>query len=290
MANESISVLKSKEYSPPRPGWTRTYKLLGLRIDEVTGKLVCPNSRKISNKFLVNDKKGDQDNVKSFVYVSHQDPSVSSDSIPASQRGKIVFLHNAMGRIHISGDNPEQFEMDKALFFHQQNKSNVGKPWHIKPKSGLYVFELVDPKAKAVVNINQVERRNDSENIIKEMKVPVMRDTYELLFKQDSEGFSEKEIRSHLYDYVQKDDNAQNFLVLSQSEQMKNKVIVRNAIEQKFIEASIGGTSYVWSKGKELICNKLPRISLQDSLLKFLVTDDGKDIFKTLKDLTEAKN
>lgn len=291
MANESISILKdSKVYSPPKPGSVRTYQLLGLRMDPDTKSLVCPQSKKIPNKFLINDKKGQIDNVKSYVFVSHQDPSVSSNSIPASQRGKIFFTRAAQGKIHISGDNPEQFELDKALFFHQANKSNIKKPWHIKPKGGEYKFEMIDKNAIAEVNVENIERRNDSENVIKDMKVASLRDTYELLFKQDSEGLTQKEVRSALYQYVQKDDHAQNFLTLSQSEQMKAKVVIRQAMEQKIIKVSVEGTSFVWVKGGELICAKLARKSIQDSLLIFLVTDDGKDIFKTLKDLTEAKD
>ena len=288
MANESISILK--EYNPPRPGKTRVYRLLGIRIDPETKQFVCPQSRKVANKFLLNDKKNGKDGVKSFVYVSHQDPTVSSDSIPASQRGRIVFTRAAMGEIRISGNNPEEFELDKALHFHQQNISNVGKPWHIRPRTGEYLFEWVDKKAIASVNIHNVERRNDSENIIKAMKVASLRDTFELLFKQDSEGFSSEEVRSKLYNYVQVDEQAKNFLVLSQSEQMKAKFVIRNAVDQKFIKQSVEGTSWVWVKGGELICNKLPRKSLLDSLLIFLVTNDGKDVFKTLNDLTEASN
>lgn len=286
MANESISILK--DYKPPRPGRSRVYRLLGLRIDSITKGFVCPQSSTIANKFLINDKKNGRDEVKSFVFVSHQDPSVSSNSIPTSQRGKIKFTRAALGEIRISGDNPENFELDKALFFHQQNISNIGKDWHIKPRSRKYVFELIDHKAIASINIKSVERRNDSENVIKEMKIAMLRDTFEMLFKQDSEGFSVEEVRSQLYNYVQKDDQASNFLTLSQSEQMKAKVIIRNAVEGNIIKKSTEGTSWRWTKGGELICNKLPRKSVLDSLLIFLVTDDGKDVYKTLKDLTEA--
>ncbi len=288
MANESISVLK--DYSPPRKGKSRIYRLLGVRIDPDTGTFVCPNTRRLPNKFLINDRKNQRDNVKSFVYVSHQDPSISSNSIPASQRGKIVFLKAAMGEIRISGNNPEEFELDKALFFHQQNISNIDKSWHIKPRTREYLFELVDKGAIADVNIKEIERRNDSENVIKNMKIAILRDTYEMLFKQDSEGIDQKEVRSALYNYVQNDEQAKNFLILSQSEQMKAKVVIRNAIDKKIISESIELTSWMWVKGKETICAKLPRKSNLDSLLIYLVTDEGKDVLKTLKDLTEAKN
>lgn len=282
MANEAISVLK--EFKPLERGRSRTYQLLGLRIDPENKSFICPQSRRIANKFLINDK---GNNVKSYLFVSNHAPTLNGSSLPANQLGKIVFTKEAAGKIIISGDKPEDRELDKALFFHQANKSNIDKSWHVRPRAGQYVFELLDPKTKAEFDNKNFERRNTCENIINEMKVALMRDTYEMLFKQDSEGFDSPVIRNKLYEYVQKDANAQNFIVLNESEQMKAKVIIREAYDKKFIMKD--DTRVRWVNGKELICAKLPRKNMDQSLLIFLVTDDGKDILKTLKDLTEAK-
>ena len=281
MANEGISVLS--EFKPLPPRKTRTYQLLGLRIDPISKGFVCPQSRRIANKFLVQDKKI----VKSFVFVSNHAPTTHGSSLPANQLGSIVFTTEGAGKIIISGDKPEDMELDKALFFHQQNKSNIDKPWHVRPRTGEYIFELLDPKAKAEFNNKNFERRNTCENIIADMKVAMLRDTYEVIFKQDSEGFDSPVVKTKLYEYVQEDANAQNFLILNESEQMKAKVIIRDAYDKKFIMKD--DKSVRWVQGKELICAKLPRKNIDQTLLMFLVTDDGKDILKTLKDLTEAK-
>lgn len=286
MANEAISVIQD-EFKPLPRGRVRTYELLGLRMDPESKGFVCPQSRRIANKFLVNDKKGVKDNVKSFVFVSNHAPTIESGSLTANQLGGIVFTREGRGRIIISGDKPENIELDKALFFHQQNISNIDKPWHVRPRTGQYVFRLLDPKAKAEFDNKNFERRNTCENIISDMKVALMRDTYEMLFKQDSEGFDSPVVRNKLYKYVQEDANAQNFLVLNSSEQMKAKVIIRDAYDKKFIMKD--DKTVRWVNGKELICQKLPRKNMDQSFLIFLVTDDGKDVLKTLKDLTEAK-
>jgi len=282
MANESIQVIQ-KEFTPLRPGRVRTYQLLGLRIDPENKAFICPQSRRIANKFLIKDK----GTVKSFMLVSNHAPTLNGGSLSANQLGKIVFTKEGLGKIIISGDKPEDMELDKALFFHQQNKSNTDKPWHVRPKGGQYVFELLDPKAKAEFNNKNFERRNTCENIIADMKVAIMRDTYEMIKKQDSEGIDSAVVRNQLYEYVQEDSGAQHFLILNASEQMKAKVIFREALDKKFIKKD--DTSVRWVNGKELICNKLPRKSIDQSFLIFLVTDDGKDVLKTLKDLTEAK-
>lgn len=281
MANEGISVLK--EFNPLPSGRVRTYQLLGLRIDPISKGFVCPQSRRIANKFLVKDKNA----VKSYVFGGSHAPTTAGSSLAPNQLGKIVFTREGSGKIIISGDKPEDMELDKALFFHQQNKSNIDKAWHVRPKTGQYVFELLDPKAKANFDNKNFERRNTCENIIAEMKVALMRDTYEMIFKQDSEGFDSPVVKNKLYEYVQEDANAQNFIVLNESEQMKSKVIIREAYDKKFITKD--DRTVRWVEGKELICQKLPRKNIDQSFLIFLVTDDGKDILKTLKELTEAK-
>lgn len=281
MANEGISVLN--EFKPLTPGRNRTYQLLGLRIDKDNKAFVCPQSRRIANKFLVNDKKG----VKSYVFGANHAPTTTGSSLAPHQLGKIVFTREGRGNIIISGDKPEDMELDKALFFHQQNISNIDKPWHVRPKTGQYVFRLLDPKAKAEFANKNFERRNTCENIIGDMKVALQRDTYEVLFKQDCTGIDSPIVENALYEYVQKDAQAQNFLILNESEQMKAKVIIRDAYDKKLITKD--DSSVRWVNGKELICAKIARKNIDQSLLLFLITDDGKDVLKTLKDLTKAK-
>ena len=282
MANESIQVV-SKEFKPLLSGKSRTYQLMGLRMDPHSKGFVCPQSRRIANKFLVKDGKA----VKSFMFVSNHAPTTISGSMPANQLGSIVFTREGRGNIIISGDKPEDMELDRALFFHQQNISNIDKHWHVRPKAGQYVFRLLDPKAKAEADNKDFERRNTCENIISDMKVALQRDTYEVLFKQDATGIDSPIVKAALYKYVQKDAQAQNFLILNESEQMKAKVIIRDAYDKKFITKD--DRAVRWVQGKEVICQKLPRKNIDQSLLVFLVTDDGKDILKTLKSMTEAK-
>ncbi len=282
MANESIQVV-SKEFKPLLPGKNRTYQLIGLRMDPLSKGFVCPQSRRIANRFLVKDGKA----VKSFMFVSNHAPTASSGSVPAHQLGAIVFTREGRGNIIISGDKPEDMELDRALFFHQQNISNIDKSWHVRPKTGQYVFRLLDPKAKAEASNKNYERRNTCENIINDMKVALMRDTYEMLFKEDCTGIDSPIVKTRLYKYVQEDTQAQNFLALNESEQMKAKVIIREAYDKKFITKD--DSSVRWVKGKELICARVARKSIDQSLLLFLITDDGKDILKILKELTEAK-
>ena len=281
MANESISVLN--EFKPLPLGRNRTYQLLGLRMDPLSKGFVCPQSRRIANKFLIKDKKI----VKSYVFAGSHAPTMSGGSLAANQLGSIVFTREGRGEIIISGDKPEDMELDKALFFHQQNLSNIDKPWHVRPKGGQFVFKLLDPKAKAEASNKNFERRNTCENIISEMKVALQKDTYEVIFKQDATGIDSPIVKAELYKYVQEDANAQNFLILNESEQMKAKVVIREAYDKKFITKD--DSSVRWVDGKELICAKLPRKNIDQSFLVFLVTDDGKDILKTLKDLTGAK-
>jgi hypothetical protein len=264
MANESISVVE-KNYKPPKQGERRIYKLLDIGIDPDTKGFRCPNTRKISNKFLVNDG----GTVKSYVFVKHQDPSTRSDSVPDNQKGKIVFAAASGGIISIHGDRPDMFELDKALYFHQQNITNKGESWHVHPRGG-YVFERVDKAKKATQNVETIERRINAEQLIYTFDAKDISDLYEVIFKSNSEGLTEDEIRGELYDYVQNDDNAKALLILKDEKALKIKKIIR-------------------TKGNELICTKLPRKTIDQSLMMYLVTDEGAEVLKTLKDLTEAK-
>jgi len=286
VANESISVISNqKVYSPPGKGENRIYRSLYAGIDPETGFFRCPNNQHIANEFLVNDK----GTVKSFVYVPFETPSRRSDSIPASQKGKIVFTRSGRGEIIIHGDRPDEFNLDKALFFHQQNKSNIGKPWHVRPRTGEYTFELVDFRKKAEDNVEQIERETECRNLILGMKVPIARDTYEMIFNASHEGLTEKQVKSALYKYVENPDNAKAFLILNDSEQLEMKKIIRLCYEKGIIEDANNGNGVVWSKGKTPICAKLPKRSLIHSLMTYLVTDEGREVKKTLKELSEAE-
>jgi len=285
MANESIGVLKDKKYSFPKKGQVRIYRLLGLHKDSVNGNFVCPQTRTIPNKFLLNDT----GTPKSYVYVSHQDPSIQSNNVPVSQRGKIVFTREARGEIIINGERMDHKLLDEALFFHQQNLSNAEKDWHIKPRTGEYLFELVDYRKKAEVNVHEIERNNDCNSIIKAMTVANSRDTYEMVFKMQSEGLTHSEVKSALYKHVAVAENAKAFIILDKSEQMAIKKIINLAYDGKIIEKAANGTGVVWTQGKELLCNKLPKRSLEQSLITYLITDEGQDVLNTLKELTEPK-
>jgi hypothetical protein len=282
MANESISVLKT--YKPPKPGQRRIYRLLGLGIDRENKSFLCPNSREIGNKFLVNDK----GTIKSYVFVGHQDPTNSSSSVPSHQQGRIIFTRASRGEISIHGDRPEMFPLDEALFYHQQNRTNIDEPWHVPPKGRDYAFERLDRAKKATHKVEMRERIIEAQRLIYDYTEDEIRDLYELVKKTSPIGMSEDEVRDELYVYAEDDDNARALLILKDDEALKLKKIIRVAKTSKFIEPATNQTTYVWSKGKELLCTKLPRKTLDQSLMIYLVTDEGRDVYKTLKELTKV--
>lgn len=284
MANESISVIKSA-YKPPKPGQRRLYRLLGLGIDPENKSFLCPNSREIGNKFLINDG----GTVKSYVFVEHHDPSLHGKSIPSQLAGRIIFTRASRGEISIHGDRPELFELDKALYFHQQNKANVGEKWHVPPKARNYAFERVDRAKKATRKVESQERRIEAQRLIYDYDFAEIKDLYELVMKTSPEGMTEDEVRGELYEYCENDDSAKGLLILKDDEALKLKKIIREAKTKKFIEVAVNQTAYVWTKGKEVICTKLPRKTLDQSLMMYLITDDGRDVLKTLKELTKVK-
>lgn len=283
MANESISVINS--YKPPKPGQRRIYRLLGLGIDPETKGFLCPNTREIGSKFLINDG----GTIKSYVFVNHHDPNLNGGSVPSQLQGRIIFTRASRGEISIHGDRPDMFELDKALWFHQQNKSNIGEKFHITPKGGAYAFERLDRAKKATAKIEVTERRIEAEKLIYSYNFAEIKDLYGLLMKTEPEGMTEDEVRGELYEYVHEDDNAKAFLILKDDEALKLKKVIREAKTKKFIKTGTNQTTYVWVKGNELICTKLPRKTLDQSLMTYLVTDEGRDVLKTLKELTGVK-
>jgi hypothetical protein len=284
MVNDTISVVQ-KNYKPPSKGSTRIYRLIDLGIDPHTKKLRCPNSQQIPNKFLIQDG----ETVKSYVYVAFQDPTLTTDSVPISQRGKIVFSRQSLGEIIIYGDRPEMFELDKALYFHQENKTNIGESWHVPPRTGSYTFERIDKQKRALNNVDMIERRIEAQNLVYKMDEFDLLDLYEVIFKTSAPGFTEDEMRSEIYEYLQKDDNVKAFLILKDDNILKLKKIIREAKTKNLIKVDKTGNSMVWSKGGDLLCTKLPRKTVDQSLMLYLITDEGKEVYKTLKELTEAK-
>jgi hypothetical protein len=283
MANESISVIKS--YKPPPPGTRRIYRLLGIGVDPVTKAFRCPNTSIIPNQFLINDK----GTLKSYAFVKAHEPSLNGTGVPSKALGQIKFTFAQRGEISIHGDRPELFELDKALWFHQLNRANMGEDWHVPPKGNQYRFERIDRAKKATQKVEVTERRIEAEKLIYNYSLSEIKDLYSLVYKSEAEGLSEDEIRGELYDYVSKDDNAKALLILKDDEALKIKKMIRQAKEKEFIKAGNNQTTYIWVKGGELICNKLPRKTLDQSLMTYLVTDDGRNVLKTLKELTGVK-
>jgi hypothetical protein len=288
MAINDFSFLKGKdaEFKPLGPKQHRTYKLLGVHIDPATREVICPNTLQVGNTFVVRDK----DQVKTFVYVKSINPSLNSDNIPKHMMGEIVFERAAVGEITCYGDNPADLEKDKALFFHQSNRSNIGKEWHVPPPSGNYQFELLDKRKKAESDSHDVETHSTCVQIIKDMTPPAMRDTYEIVYQQTHEGLELEEVKQFLYDYIKTPQNAENFITLSKSETIKVKAIIREAFEKKFIKEDESGAKVVWTTGNEVIATKIPRKTMEASLVTHFATKDGRLVLERLKELTEAKN
>jgi hypothetical protein len=283
MVNENISVLKT--YKPPKPGTRRIYRLLGIGVDPITKAFRCPNSVHVANQFLIND----DGEPKSFAFVDKFNPSLNNGNVPSHMLGKIRFDFSKRGEISIHGDRPDMFKLDQALWFHQQNKSNVGQKWHVPPTGNQYVFERLDHAKKATRKVEAKERRIEAERIIYEYNFNEIKDLYSLVLKRDPVGLTEDEVRGELYDYVEQEDNAQALLILKDDEGLQIKKIIREAKAKKFIETGTNQTTYLWTKGKEIICTKLPRKTLDQSLMMYLVTDEGRDVLKTLKELTKVK-
>lgn len=288
MAINDFSFLKGKNspFEPLKPGQHRTYRLLGVRMDKATGNIICPNTHRIGNKFVVRD--GNE--VKTYVYVESMDPTIKGDRIPSHLLGNLVFEYSAAGEINCYGNNAGDIEKDKALFFHQANISNVGKEWHIPPSSGNYVFELVDRRKKAESDSHDVETYSTCVQIIKDMTPPTMRDTYEVVYKQSHEGLELEEVKQFLYDYIKTPQNAENFITLSKSETVKVKAIIREAFEKGFIKEDESGQKVIWTTGNELIATKIPRKTMEASLVTHFATKDGRLVLERLKELIEAKN
>ena len=71
---------------------------------------------------------------------------------------------------------------------------------------------------------------------------------------------------------------------------MKVRKVIANAKQRGHIRYDATGAKWVWGKGGQMICNKMPKKSPEDSLVTYFVTEEGGEVFKILSAMGTPKD
>jgi len=120
------------------------YEIEGKRI--IDGYLACKSLARMLSKDTIYDP--DQDKNVDIAYIKSYQPAPADsdrDSLPVF--GDIIFAKANHGLIIVNWNNPADRDLHLFLYFCRWNKSNIGKPWHIKPVK--YFFDVRDEEEEA---------------------------------------------------------------------------------------------------------------------------------------------
>ena len=84
-------------------------------------------------------------------------------------------------------------------------------------------------------------------------------------------------------------DGARRILTLSNDKDTILRKLIKTAFSLDIIKKSSSETEILWSKGGEPVCTKVPKRTLEDSLILFFATEDGAEVLRILKDTVESR-
>ena len=281
---DKLSPQLRKQYSPPRDKEARTYRLLGItkkRGTDGSTRYTIPMSKSLPDSYIVRD--GDE--MKTIVYTSKMVPT-EDPSFMRRLSESIEFLQQNMGEIRIHKDNYHLMkEIDIYLFFspwlmHSPDENgSVRRDWQVPTKLG-FVYELIDSRSKA-------ERELEIEDLITDAKLAVreMSEKDQAMFLRmfklgDDKKITQAEIRANLLKFVSKEKGARALIKATNQDEVEIRRLINEAVDKGFIAKN--ETDWYYVEGEEVIAQKLPKKTMEDSLIAYLKTDGGERVRELL--------
>jgi hypothetical protein len=275
----------------PAEGESRTYKLAGIRKNptkEGGMSFVMPNSRSLPSSYPVLD----EGRPKNIVFVKGQTPT-EDPSKTLQQLGYVEFRREDSCTIRVTHDNYVQtMYIDMFLFFSPYIVGANEKPWYLKAKEGMFiVLERPEDMAADFLDIDQLIHQ--AKTVVYGFNKDMLGIVVDQLKLGHSARMSEKEMRQKLIQYCDArikntpGAGAKRILSLTENSDVTLRKLIKAATKLEKIRIGDSQTEWVWVNGGEAICPKLPSKTLEDSLIMFFMSDDGREVLGTLKNMVK---
>lgn len=282
------------EYTRPRPDEVRIYRLTNIRkkkIKEGVSSFTVPNSRSIPDSYTVID----DGEIKSVVYTTRLLPTQDPTKV-LRQSEPIEFRLENVGEIRITQANYATLaNVDKFLFFcpwvvpKMVTDKNTGEEksanyWQTANRLGRFI-ELVDKQAEARKVLEKEDIMLEARIAIKGMSEKDMELTITQL-KLGMPAYLTLEEKKALLVKTANDLKMSKRITALQGEgDMILRKFIDTAVKGGIIKKTKSENEFIWVKGLESIVKKMPGKTLEDSLIFFFNTKQGKDVQEMI-DLT----
>lgn len=264
---------------------TYVFRLVNLKKNPAMGDLMIPASVSIKNMDVVFDPyKNSGENVP-IEYVSAYN-NTGPDSHKDVQKilGEISFRKKMNGEIRISGKDKGKKGLFEFLYLSSANKSNIGKPYHIKGTS--YYFEYVDMEEKAANRMHLERQAHKAASIAFELEEQQLRIVCEQLAKVRGNAFTynpsmgDDVLREQLVTYAKK--YPERVIVLDDDFQLAAREAIKDAESRGIIIIDKAKRQIIWGANKTTICVIPPKIDAEDVLVSHFLSEDGGTILKMI--------
>lgn len=165
-SDEFITYLNEKVFTPLSDGESERFEVLGLRNEQGKLSRMSVNSVAVLAQFQVRDFIKNKAVTCNWITGERLgDVNSQGNTIKVSEKFK--FSKTRRGGIDIGYDMADKAELRKLLLIHPQNKSNKGKPFHIKPAR--YLFHKFDPFASATKNADRISAKGTAIGAVENM-------------------------------------------------------------------------------------------------------------------------
>jgi len=276
----------------PAKGEIRKYVLDGIRkraTPEGGQTYTMPNSRSLPTSYPVMD--GDVE--KSIVYVNRvlptEDPNKTTQEL-----GYVEFRMEDACAISVSHENYNVTKNDDMfLFFSPFLIGAQKKPWYLKHKLGMFVIQE-SPELLAGNFIDTDMEIHNAKAVVYKMSKEMRGIVIDQLKLGHAARMSDKEMTAALIRYCEArihgkaGAGAKRILTLAENKDVVLRKLIKTAVNMGKIKASDSGTEMIWVQGGGSICPKLAGKTLEDSMILFFVSPEGREVLGSLKAIIEA--
>ena len=287
--------LRDQYPGAPAKGEERVYKLLGItkkRPIMVDGVIThegrsgynIPNSRNFPSSYVIRDTANTRKNV---VLIERMIPT-DDPKKPKQQKGVLEFRASEVGEIRINAENYVRYQhIDAYLWFCPWLINNKGKDFHVPHKFG-YVIVMEDREKKAKDFIEKDEFIYGAKGIVYKMSESDMDIMISQLKLGDFQSMTKREKQQSLLVFASNMSGAKRINVLASDKDTVLRKMIRFAIDKEIIKESDTHLEMLWAKGGEVLCRKLPKKTLADSIIMYFATDEGIDALRIIKELLQV--
>lgn len=261
------------------------FQIANVYTQKETGKFICPTSATVLPIDRITDPYTEQP--LDIAYITGRRPlGPNSPRAEEIVLGDIVFSRGNMGMFEWFGDAATK-ELAKYLFFCNVNKSNIDKPWHIKPSE--YIIQIISNEAN-VTSLASARKLDSAYRKIEEIAAnPKALQTVKMgMFPNDYMNFSDEQIVLKLRAIAATPpDGADKILRLSGGPDMQMNVIIQKFVKAAMIKYNDVSSSWEFVDGRIIVKSGAEETPVQ-ALKAFFSTDAGQKVYDLLAQNEEA--